>query len=133
MGSSSNLLPTSHQLQANYMPRVKRGKSHVKRRKNLLQQTKGYRWNRKNTIKAAHTAVKKAGVHAFMDRKKKKQVNRALWQIKINAACRQNGTTYSRFINALKVNNIELDRKVLADIAMYHPAVFTKIVSSVKS
>ncbi len=114
------------------MPRVKRGKSHVKRRKSLLKQTKGYRWNRKNTIKAAHTAVKKAGVHAFMDRRKKKQVNRGLWQMKINAACRQHGISYSRFIDALKKKKVELDRKVLADIAMQNPAAFAKIVAQVK-
>jgi len=114
------------------MPRVKRGKTHVAKRKRLLKQTKGYRWSRKNTIRLAKTAVNKAGVHAYTDRRKKKRVNRSLWQIQINAACRQNDLTYSKFINLLKKNKIELDRKVLAEVAGKNPAVFAKIVAEVK-
>jgi len=114
------------------MPRVKRGTSHTKKRKRLLKQTKGYKWGRKNTIRAAKTAVKKAGAHAFADRRKKKRVNRSLWLIKINAACRENDLTYSKFINLLKVNKIETDRKVLAELAVKVPKAFSKIISEVK-
>jgi large subunit ribosomal protein L20 len=114
------------------MPRVKRGKTHVAKRKRLYARVKGYKWGRKNTLKQAKTAVLKAGVHAYRDRKKKKRVNRALWQIQINAACRQNGLTYSRFINLLKINKIELDRKVLSQLAGQYPKVFSAIVAEVK-
>jgi len=114
------------------MPRVKRGKTHVAKRKRLFKQAKGYKWGRKNTIRLAKTAITKAGVHAFTDRRKKKRVNRALWQVKINAACRQHGLTYSKFINLLKKNKIELDRKVLAELAEKQPKVFEKIVAEVK-
>ncbi len=114
------------------MPRVKRGKTHVARRKRLFKLAKGFRWGRKNTIRLARVAVLKSGVHAYADRRKKKRVNRALWQIKINAAVRPHGLSYSRFINLLKVNKIELDRKVLAELAEKKPAVFAKIVEQVK-
>jgi large subunit ribosomal protein L20 len=114
------------------MPRVKRGTTHVAKRKRLYKKVKGYRWGRKNTIRGAKTAVLKAGVHAYRDRKKKKRNNRALWNIQINAACREQGLTYSRFINLLKINKIELDRKVLAQLAQTQPKVFEKIVAQVK-
>lgn len=114
------------------MPRVKRGKSHVKRRKNLLAQTRGYRWRRKSSIKEAKTAIRKAGQHAFAARRTKKQVNRQLWQVKINAACRQNDISYSKFINSLKKAKIELDRKVLAELAVKNPVAFAKVVAQVK-
>ena len=97
-----------------------------------MAKTKGYRWGRKNTIRLAKTAVLKAGVHAYRDRKNKKRTNRALWQIQINAACRQHDLSYSKFINLLKVNKIELDRKVLAEMAGKQPAIFAKIVAEVK-
>ncbi|MFA5022395.1 MAG: 50S ribosomal protein L20 [Patescibacteria group bacterium] len=114
------------------MPRVKRGKTHVAKRKRLFAKVKGYRWGRKNTLKLAKTAVLKAGVNAYRDRKRKKRVNRALWQIQINAACREQGLSYSKFINLLKVNKIELDRKVLADLANKKPKAFTQLLTSVK-
>lgn len=109
------------------MPRVKRGTMHVKRRRNLLAQTKGYMWGRKSKMKLAHEAVLKAGQHALMDRRKKKRDFRALWNIRINAAARMNGTTYSRLIRALQVRGITIDRKILAQLAIEHPAVFTAI------
>ncbi len=115
------------------MPRVKRGKSHLKRRKRLLKKVKGYRGTRKSRIKLAKTAVRKAGVYAYRDRRTKKRLSRSLWQIKINAACRENDLSYSKFINLLKINKIELDRKVLADLAENYPQVFSEIVKSVKS
>jgi len=114
------------------MPRVKRGKTHVARRKRLLEKAKGYRWGRKSSIRLARTAILKAGAHAFHDRRKKKSVNRALWQIKINAAVREHGLSYSKFINLLKQNKIELDRKVLSQLAENHPKVFAAIIESIK-
>lgn len=114
------------------MPRVKRGTTHTARRKRLLKKTKGYKWGRKSTIRLAKTATKKAGAHAYTGRKLKKRVNRSLWQIQINAACRKNDLTYSKFINLLKKNKIELDRKVLTEIAVKHPKTFAKIIAEVK-
>lgn len=114
------------------MPRVKRGKTHVAKRKRLFSKTKGFKWGRKKSVKLARTAVLKAGAHAYRDRRKKKQVNRGLWQVKINAAVRQHDLSYSRFIDLLKKNKIELDRKVLAEIADKHPKVFEAIVKEVK-
>lgn len=110
------------------MPRVKRGTQHTKRRRNILTKAKGFKWGRKKLIKIAKTAVTKAGAHAYRDRRVKKRTSRALWQLKINAAARENGTTYSRLINGLKKNKIEIDRKILADIAENEPKVFAKIV-----
>jgi len=115
------------------MSRIKRGKSHLKHRKNILKLTKGYKWGRKNKIKLAKTAIWKAGSYAYRDRRNKKRSFRALWQIQINAACREHGLSYSKFINALKKKNIELDRKILSTLANQHPIVFQKIVESIKS
>ncbi len=114
------------------MPRVKRGTQHTKRRKNLLLRVKGFKWGRKSKIRLARPAMLKAGKYAYRDRKNKKRTFRRLWNLKINASARLNGTTYSRLINALKKTNIELDRKILADIAENHPKVFTKIVEETK-
>jgi len=110
------------------MPRVKRGTTHVKKRKKLLKLVKGYKWGRKNLIRLAKTAVLKAGVHAYRDRKKKKRVNRGLWNIKINAFVRQFDLSYSKFIHLLKKNNIDLDRKILADLAVNNKGVLEKII-----
>lgn len=112
--------------------RIKRGVAHVKRRKNLLKKTKGYRWRRKSSIRLATQAVIRAGQHAYRHRKLKKRDNRALWNVRINAAVREHGLTYSRFIAALKTAKIDLDRKVLADLAMNHPAIFEEVVKAVK-
>ena len=114
------------------MPRVKRGTTHVKKRRSLLKKTKGYKWGRKSKIKLAKTAVKKAGANALADRRKKKGVMRKLWQTKLNAAVRQHNLSYSKFINLLKKNKIELDRKVLADLAENNPKVFEAIVKLLK-
>ena len=83
-------------------------------------------------MKLGKTAATKAGAHAYIGRKLKKRTARQLWQIKINAACRELGTTYSRFIDGLKKNKIELDRKVLADLAEHEPKVFAAIVKEIK-
>lgn len=114
------------------MPRVKRGTQHVKRRKNLLKRVKGYSWGRKSKIRLARPAMLKAGVYAFRDRRAKKRTFRNLWTIKINAAVRELGLTYSRLIDMLNKSNIAIDRKVLAQIAEKHPAMFTKIVEAAR-
>ncbi len=114
------------------MPRVKRGTIHTKKRNKILKKTKGYKWGRKNKIKQAKEAVVKAGVHAYVDRKKKKRTNRGLWQIKINAFVREYNLSYSRFIDLLKKNKIELDRKILADLAVNNKKVLKEIINRIK-
>lgn len=115
------------------MPRVKRGNVRTKKRKKVLKQTKGYRWGRKNKIKLAKTAVLKAGQHAFRGRKEKKRTARRTWQVQINAAVRPLGLSYSKFIDKLKKAKVELDRKVLAQLANDEPDVFAMIVEKVKT
>jgi len=110
------------------MPRVKRGTQHIKRRKNILARTKGMMWGRKSKIRLARVAALKAGVYAYRDRRNKKRSMRRLSQVQINAGVRELGTSYSRFINALKLKNIALDRKVLSQMAQKYPQVFEKIV-----
>ncbi len=98
----------------------------------MLAMTKGYRLNRRNKEAAAKEAIRHAGANAFESRRDKKGDFRRLWNVRINAALRENGSTYSKFIGALKKKNIELDRKVLATIAAEHPESFKKIVAQVK-
>jgi len=112
------------------MSRVKRGTQHVKRRKNILARTKGMMWGRKSKVRLARIASLKAGVYAYRDRRVKKRVMRQLSQVRINAAVRELGTSYSRFINELKKKSIGLDRKVLSQIAREYPKVFEKIVKA---
>lgn len=114
------------------MPRVKRGKNKNKKRRKILKETKGYRWHRKNKKKAAKQALMKAWSYAFRDRRKKKGDFRRLWNIRINAATRQHGLKYSKFIHLLKENDIKLNRKVLSDMAKDDPEEFKKIVDLVK-
>ncbi|HBK34805.1 50S ribosomal protein L20 [Candidatus Uhrbacteria bacterium RIFOXYA2_FULL_40_9] len=114
------------------MPRVKRGTQHTKKRHNLLAKTKGMMWGRKSKIRLARIASLKAGVYAYRDRRNKKRYFRRLWQIRINAAVRPLGLSYSRFIDLLKKANVLLDRKILSTLAKDHPAVFEKVVESVK-
>ncbi len=101
---------------------------HAKRRKNILKRTKGFMWGRKNRIKLAKTAAVKAGQYAYRDRQKRKSEFRELWQVRLNAAVRPYGISYSRFIDSLKKKNIALDRKVLATLASDHPAIFKAVV-----
>lgn len=110
------------------MPRVKRGKSHLKKRRRLLKRVKGYRGGRQSKLRLAKIAVLKAGVYAYRDRKNKKRDFRQLWQIKINAACREEGLSYSKFIGLTKKAIIKLDRKILADLAENNPDVFKEVV-----
>lgn len=114
------------------MPRVKRGVIANKRRKNLLKHAKGFMWGRKSKYRLAKNALFHAWSYAYRDRKKKKGEFRRLWQVKINAGTRDNELSYSRFINGLKKSKVELDRKVLADLAANNPEVFSKIVKEIK-
>ncbi len=114
------------------MVRVKRGKIAHKRRKHLLKYTKGFRWGRKSKYRLAKDALLHAWTYSFRDRKKKKGDFRKLWQIQINAACREQGISYSKFIYGLKQNKIELDRKILSDLARNHPEIFEKIIQTAK-
>jgi len=109
------------------MVRIKRGTISTKSRRNVLKQTKGYKWGRKSKERAAKEALLHAYTHAFHDRRKKKGVFRRLWQIKINAASRQYDLSYSKFIHALKKADIKLDRKILANLAEHQPEIFKKI------
>jgi len=114
------------------MTRVKRGTIANARRKRLLKHTKGFLWTRKSKFRAAKEATLHAWSFQFADRKKKKRDMRRLWQVKINAAARENGVSYSKLIDKLHKANIELDRKILSDLAHSHPEVFKKILESVK-
>ena len=114
------------------MVRVKRGKAARKKRKHLLKYAKGFRWGRKSKYKLAKDALRHAWSYAYRDRRTKKREFRKLWQIKINAASRSLGLSYSKFINLLKKNKIDLDRKILADLAENHPEIFEKIVKKIK-
>ncbi len=114
------------------MPRVKRGTTHVKKRRKLLKKVKGYKWGRKKLIKQAKTAVLKAGVHAYRDRRNKKRTRRALWQVKISAFVKEHDLSYSKFIDLLKKAGVSVDRKILADLAENHPKAFESILNRLK-
>ncbi len=115
------------------MPRVKRGVTARARHKKVLKQAKGFRGRRKNVYRVAKQAVMKAGQYAYRDRRQKKRQFRALWIARINAAARELGMTYSTFMSGLKRANIDIDRKVLADIAVADKAAFAKIAGQVKA
>jgi len=115
------------------MPRVKRGVTARARHKKILALAKGYRGRRKNVYRVAKQAVMKAGQYAYRDRRTRKRVFRALWIARINAGARSHGVTYSRFIAGLKKLSIDLDRKVLSDMAINDPAAFGAIVAKVKA
>tara|TARA_E500000331_G_C16705994_1_gene475983 strand:+ start:145 stop:504 length:360 start_codon:yes stop_codon:yes gene_type:complete len=115
------------------MARVKRGVQAKSRHKKVLKQAKGYRGSRSRTYKVAKQAVMRAGQYAYRDRRVKKRVFRSLWIVRINAAARENGLTYSKLIAGLKRANIDLDRKTLANIAVNDKEAFTKIAEEAKS
>lgn len=115
------------------MPRVKRGVTARARHKKILALAKGYRGRRKNVFRIAKQAVMKAGQYAYRDRRAKKRVFRQLWIARINAASRGLGLTYSKFIAGLKKASIDMDRKVLSDMAIHDPAAFAAIVDKVKA
>ena len=115
------------------MARVKRGVTTRAKHKKILGQAKGYYGRRKNTIRIARQAVEKAGQYAYRDRKVKKRSFRALWIQRINAAVRVEGLTYGVFMHGLKLAGVDLDRKVLADIAMHEGAAFSAIIAQAKA
>ena len=114
------------------MPRSVNSVASRARRKKILKQAKGYFGRRKNVWTVAKNAVDKAMLYAYRDRKTKKRNFRALWIARINAAARLNGMSYSQFMGKVKAHKIELNRKVLADLAMNHPDAFKAIVDKVK-
>jgi large subunit ribosomal protein L20 len=111
--------------------RVKRGTVRHKRHKKIRKLAKGYRGMRHSTFKKANEAVMKAGEHAYIDRRKKKRVFRSLWVTRLNAAVREHGINYSRFIKALKDKEVGLDRKALSELAVNDPKVFEAVVKEV--
>jgi len=115
------------------MPRVKRGVTARARHKKVFKQAKGFRGRRKNVYRVAKQAVMKAGQYAYRDRRQKKRQFRALWIARINAAVRELGMSYSTFMAGLKRANIDIDRKVLADLAVQDKAAFDQIASQVKA
>ena len=115
------------------MPRVKRGVTARARHKKVLVQAKGYRGRRKNVYRIAKQAVMKAGQYAYRDRRQRKRQFRSLWIARINAAARELGMKYSTFMNGLKKANIEVDRKVLADLAVFDQPAFAALANQAKA
>lgn len=115
------------------MPRVKRGVVAHARHKKILDQAKGYRGARSKVLRVAKQAVTKAGQYAYRDRRQRKRQFRALWIARINAGARANGLSYSVFMNGLKKASIEIDRKVLSDIAIFDKPAFTALVEKAKA
>jgi large subunit ribosomal protein L20 len=115
------------------MPRVKRGVTAKARHKKILNQSKGYRGRRGNVYRIAKEAVMKAGQYQYRDRRNKKREFRALWIARINAAVRELGMSYSVFMNGLKKASIDIDRKVLADLAVHDKTAFSKIAEQAKA
>jgi large subunit ribosomal protein L20 len=115
------------------MARVKRGVTTHARHKKVVDQAKGYRGRRKNVYRVAKQAVERAAQYAYRDRRRRKRTFRALWIQRINAASRQHGLTYGRFMNGLKLAGIEIDRKVLADLAVREPEAFKELAGRADS
>jgi large subunit ribosomal protein L20 len=115
------------------MPRIKRGVMARARHKEILSKAKGYRGARSRVLRVAKQAVTKAGQYAYRDRRQRKRQFRALWIVRINAGARENGLSYSRLMNGLKRANIEIDRKVLADMAVFDKVAFTQLAEQAKA
>ncbi|MEX2523817.1 MAG: 50S ribosomal protein L20 [Gammaproteobacteria bacterium] len=115
------------------MPRVKRGVTAKARHKKVLEQSKGYSGRRKNTYRVAKQAVIKAGQYAYRDRRQRKRQFRALWVMRINAAARENGLSYSRFIDGLNKAEVDIDRKMLAELAVSDKNAFAQLADQAKS
>ena len=115
------------------MPRVKRGVTARARHQKVFALAKGYRSRRKNVYRVAKQAVMKAGQYAYRDRRQRKRQFRQLWIVRINAGARENGLSYSKFMNGLKRAAIEIDRKVLADLAVFDKAAFAQLVEKAKA
>jgi large subunit ribosomal protein L20 len=115
------------------MPRVKRGVVAKARHKKILEKAKGYQGARSRVLRVAKQAVTKAGQYAYRDRRQRKRQFRALWIVRINAAARENGLSYSLLINGLKKSNIEIDRKVLAELAVNDKPAFSQLAEQAKA
>lgn len=115
------------------MARVKRSVHAKKKRREILEKAKGYQGSRRKRYRVAKEQVMHSGVYAYRDRRDRKAQFRRLWIARINAACRPQGISYSRFMNGLKVAGIELDRKILADLAVHDPAAFASLVEQAKA
>ena len=115
------------------MPRVKRGVTAHARHKKVIDQAKGYYGRRKNVFRVATQSVTKAGQYAYRDRRQKKRQFRALWIVRINAAARECGLSYSRFMNGLSKAEIDIDRKVLADLAIFDMTAFAALAEQAKA
>ncbi len=111
------------------MTRVKRGSIANRKREKVLAQTKGFKWRRKSNERAAKEALVHAWSHAFRGRKQRKRDFRTLWNVKIGVMAKENDTTYSKLISDLKKRKISLNRKMLADLAEHHPAIFKKVIA----
>jgi len=109
------------------MPRVKRGAAAHKRKKRILKSAKGYYSGRRNLLKTAREAVEKGWKYAYRDRKQRKREFRSLWIARINAAAREHGLSYSRMVSGLEAAGVEIDRKILADLALNDPAAFARL------
>jgi large subunit ribosomal protein L20 len=114
------------------MTRIKRGVAASKRRKKVLKMAKGFRWRRKSTFRAAKEALLKAGKYAYRDRRAKKRTRRQLWILQVNNASRLSGVAYKDLIKMMKDKKIEIDRKVLSQIAIEQPKVFEKLMEEIK-
>lgn len=115
------------------MPRVKRGTTTHRRHKKILKLAKGYRGKRKNVFKLAKNAVMKAGMNAYRDRRLKKRTFHQLWILRINAACREHEIKYSRFIYGLELAGVQINRKMLSELATNHPEAFKEVVEAAKA
>ena len=114
------------------MPRVKRGFKARRRRKGVLKEAKGFRGGQSKLFKTATISVNRARMYAYRDRRNKKRDFRSLWIVRINAAARENGLSYSKFMGGLHKAGIELDRKMLAEMAVHDPAAFSEVAQAVK-
>ncbi|MDB5254415.1 MAG: rplT [Parcubacteria group bacterium] len=114
------------------MTRVKKGVNALKSRKNILRKVKGYRHGRSTKERQANEAIFHAGTYSFAHRRDKKGDFRRLWNVRISSSLKQMGTSYSKFIHALKLKNIGLDRKILSDLAQNHPEIFKKVLEATK-
>lgn len=115
------------------MVRVKKSTAARKHRRHLLKHAKGFKWGRKSKLRLAKDALRHAWTYAYRDRKAKKRTNRQLWELQINAAVRPLGINYSKFIHALKLKKVEMNRKVLSELAKKYSEVFSKIVEEAKT
>ena len=115
------------------MSRVKKGVNALKTRRNVLKQVKGYRFGRSKKEKQAYEAISHAGTYAFAHRKDKKGDMRRLWNVRLNSVLREGNLSYSKFMGSLKKKNIILNRKMLSEIASFHPETFKKIVSAIST